>query len=93
MISSLPGSVKMQRRAAAVLIGLFLLAAMGAYALVATATAPQITIAEPAVELTSGETATIGGQAYTLTAVEDAGATLASTVADALYTDILYVRI
>ena len=73
----------MQRRAAAVLIGLFLLAAVGAYALVATATAPQVTIDDPAVELTNGETATIGGQAYTLAAVEDAGATLASTVADA----------
>jgi len=37
-----------------VLIGLFLLAAMGVYALVATATAPQVTIADPAVELTAG---------------------------------------
>ena len=81
----------MQRRAAAVLIGLFLLAAVGAYALVATAVAPQITIADPAVELTTGETATVGGQAYTLSAVEDAGATLASTVADARYTDTSYL--
>ena len=44
----------MQRRAAAVLIGLFLLTAMGAYALVAPTTALQITIAAPAVELTAG---------------------------------------
>ena len=77
----------MQRRAAAVLIGLFLLAAVGSYALVATAVAPQITIADPAVEITAGETATIGGQAYTLVAVDAAGATLASTVADARTTD------
>ena len=54
----------MQRRAAAVLTGLFLLAAVGAYALITTATAPQITIADPAVELTTGETAKIGGQAH-----------------------------
>ena len=88
MMSRLPASDNMQRRAAAVLIGLFLLAAVGAYALVATATAPQITIADPAVELTSGETATIGGQAYTLSAVDVAGATLASTVPDALHRDV-----
>ena len=77
----------MQRRAAAVLIGLFLLAAVGAYALVATAAAPQITIADPAVELTAGDTATVGGQAYTLSAVDAAGATLESTEADARYTE------
>ena len=55
------------------LIGLFLLAAVSAYAQVATATAPQVTIADP----TSGETATIGGQAYTLSAVDTAGVQLA----------------
>jgi hypothetical protein len=49
----------MQRRAAAVLIALFLLAAVGAYALVATAVVPQITIADTAVELTAGGAATL----------------------------------
>jgi hypothetical protein len=44
----------MQRRAAAVLIELFLLAAVAAYALVATAAAPQITIADPAVKFSAG---------------------------------------
>ena len=48
---------------------------------------PQITIADPADDLKAGETATIGGQAYTLTAVDTAGAPLESTEAVARYTD------
>lgn len=55
--------------------------------LVAIATAPQIPIADRAVELTPAETATSSGKAYTLTAVDSLGATLASTVADVGYTD------
>jgi hypothetical protein len=47
----------MLQRAAVVLIDLFLLAAVAAYALVATAAAPQITIADLAVKPTAGEAA------------------------------------
>jgi len=66
----------MQRHAASVLSELFLLAAVGAFALVATAMAPQITIPDPAVDSTASEAAIPDENTYiialNITAVADA---------------------
>jgi hypothetical protein len=60
----------MQRRAAAAYIVLFLVLAAGAYATLAAAHAPTVTIQDPAATLETGDTITAGDRQYSLTAVE-----------------------
>lgn len=59
----------MQRRAAAGYVALFLVIAVGAYGLVATAESPEITLEDPEYDIEEGEEFDAEGVTYTLTEV------------------------
>ena len=61
----------MQRRAVAVFVAFFVLIAAASYTLVATAEEPTITLENADYELSEGESLTVGGQAYTVTEIEE----------------------
>ena len=61
----------MQRRAVAVFVAFFLVIAAGSYTLLATAEEPTITLEDPEYELSQNDTFSVGGQQYTVSAIEE----------------------
>lgn len=62
----------MQRRAAAAYVAIFVLLAVGSYAVIATAEAPAIQLRNPDYELQANESFRLGGTEYTLDSIERA---------------------
>jgi hypothetical protein len=63
----------MQRRAVAGYAGLFLLLAVGAYAMLAVTPAPVIAFDDPAHDVSMGEELTVDGRTYTVATIESTG--------------------
>jgi len=61
----------MQRRAVAVYVAFFVLIAAASYTLLATAEEPTITLDDPEYELSQNDTFSVGGQQYTVSAIEE----------------------
>jgi len=61
----------MQRRAVAVYVAFFVLIAAASYTLLATAKEPTITLDDPEYELSQNDTFSVGGQQYTVSAIEE----------------------
>lgn len=75
----------MQRRAAAILGALFLVLALGSYGMIAAASPPSITVANPDYRLANDSQFSAAGVSYHVT-VSDGSATLGWTDSDAEYT-------
>ena len=76
----------MQRRAAAAYAVFFLVIALGAYAVIGSASAPTVSVANADVTVADGDQFTVGGTTYTASVnAQSARATLSWTVQDAAY--------